>query len=480
MALLATETTETRNFFVFDKRSDQKGLSATMGIKGRLLSHSSVQVSKGHAQDIEDPNGAFFTVPAKNKNDEILFYRGPYLPPPPPGPIVSDGVPNVKTFNDTVKTMMRKMGVIHGAKLRGSKECVVIKVLKPGIEDILVPDLNCVYVVARILEFLNPELSRASLITLEHDLKQLATATKSIAAIYMACGIDITKASVFVQSHGRVDVATKFCHTNCSVNRMIQFKEKSCKAMSKSAFLISPESIFLTQKILEFNNLDKPESTNFLSIFQLISGRTKERIQTKILEVILDFHAKVTTTVRIKRKGKRECKEEDSQGYNRVNKLGKLTRVEADASSGKTSRHFKDYVGKAPFKLHTVEDLFKSSLIESGFGVSSSADASVAAERVAGIGGQGNQPNPPLWNNNPMYQPPPPRLEAGDQRPNLGLGAQPVRPNNAVLNRDQVNDLIQQQLVPHMRRPVPDGQRGIRYGSSRSFALRVPAGLDTC
>lgn len=38
-----------------------------------------------HAQDIEDPNGAFFTVPAKNKNDEILFYRGPYLPPPPPG-----------------------------------------------------------------------------------------------------------------------------------------------------------------------------------------------------------------------------------------------------------------------------------------------------------------------------------------------------------------------------------------------------------
>ncbi|KAJ4942657.1 hypothetical protein NE237_005548 [Protea cynaroides] len=74
------------------------------------------------------------------------------------------------------------------------------------------------------LNLLNP-------ITLEHDLKQLATATKSIAAIYMACGIDITKASVFVQSHGRVDVATKFCHTNCSVNRMIQFKEKSCKAV---------------------------------------------------------------------------------------------------------------------------------------------------------------------------------------------------------------------------------------------------------
>ncbi|KAJ4967976.1 hypothetical protein NE237_014677 [Protea cynaroides] len=63
--------------------------------------------------------------------------------------------------------------------------------------------------------------------------------------------------------------------------------------------------------------------------------------------------------------------------------------------------------------------------------------------KSAGIGGQGNQPNPPLWNNNPVYQPPPPGLEA----------AQPIRPNNAMLNRDQVNDLIQQQLVPHMRRP---------------------------
>lgn len=53
---------------------------------------------------------------------------------------------------------------VHGARLKGSQEDVVIKVLKPGIEDVLVADLNFVYVVARILEFLNPELSRASLV----------------------------------------------------------------------------------------------------------------------------------------------------------------------------------------------------------------------------------------------------------------------------------------------------------------------------
>ena len=53
---------------------------------------------------------------------------------------------------------------VHAARLKGSQEDVVIKVLKPGIKDILVADLNFVYIVARILEFLNPELSRASLV----------------------------------------------------------------------------------------------------------------------------------------------------------------------------------------------------------------------------------------------------------------------------------------------------------------------------
>ena len=41
---------------------------------------------------------------------------------------------------------------------------MVIKVLKPGIEDTLVADLNFIYAVARVLEFLSPELERTSLV----------------------------------------------------------------------------------------------------------------------------------------------------------------------------------------------------------------------------------------------------------------------------------------------------------------------------
>ncbi|XP_042517770.1 tryptophan--tRNA ligase, chloroplastic/mitochondrial-like isoform X1 [Macadamia integrifolia] len=71
-------------------------------------------------------------------------------------------------------------------------------------------------------------------ITLEYDVKQLATATKSTAAIYMACGVDTTKASVFVQSHVRAHAELMWLLSSVTpigrLNRMIQFKEKSRKA----------------------------------------------------------------------------------------------------------------------------------------------------------------------------------------------------------------------------------------------------------
>ena len=53
---------------------------------------------------------------------------------------------------------------VHGAILRGSREDVVIKVLKMGIEDFLIVDLNFMYIVAWTLEFLSPQVSRTSLV----------------------------------------------------------------------------------------------------------------------------------------------------------------------------------------------------------------------------------------------------------------------------------------------------------------------------
>lgn len=72
-------------------------------------------------------------------------------------------------------------------------------------------------------------------ITLPYDTRELSKATKDTAAIYLACGIDTSKASVFVQSHVRAHVELLWLLSSATpigwLNRMIQFKEKSRKAV---------------------------------------------------------------------------------------------------------------------------------------------------------------------------------------------------------------------------------------------------------
>ena len=70
-------------------------------------------------------------------------------------------------------------------------------------------------------------------ITVPHDPERLAADTRSTAALYLACGIDPAKATVFVQSH--VAAHSELCWLlNCVtplnwLERMIQFKEKAVK-----------------------------------------------------------------------------------------------------------------------------------------------------------------------------------------------------------------------------------------------------------
>lgn len=71
-------------------------------------------------------------------------------------------------------------------------------------------------------------------ITLAHDPAELQQATKTSAALYIACGVDPAKASIFAQSHVSAHAELTWllsCVTPISwLNKMIQFKEKSRKA----------------------------------------------------------------------------------------------------------------------------------------------------------------------------------------------------------------------------------------------------------
>ncbi|CAL9229232.1 unnamed protein product [Arabidopsis halleri] len=81
-------------------------------------------------------------------------------------------IESVYEYVDPTPIASASIAQVHGARLRGSQEDVVIKVLKPGIEDFLVADLNFIYVVARIFEFLSPEFSRTSLVGIVKDIRE--------------------------------------------------------------------------------------------------------------------------------------------------------------------------------------------------------------------------------------------------------------------------------------------------------------------
>lgn len=70
-------------------------------------------------------------------------------------------------------------------------------------------------------------------ITVPHDPKQLADNTYSLAALYLACGLDPNHTTIFVQSHisAHAELAWLFnCITPLNwLERMIQFKEKAVK-----------------------------------------------------------------------------------------------------------------------------------------------------------------------------------------------------------------------------------------------------------
>ena len=65
---------------------------------------------------------------------------------------------------DPVPLASASVAQVHRATLLKSDKQVVVKVLKPNVEDTLKADLSFVLIVSKVLQFLNPELSRTSLV----------------------------------------------------------------------------------------------------------------------------------------------------------------------------------------------------------------------------------------------------------------------------------------------------------------------------
>lgn len=83
------------------------------------------------------------------------------------------GVPLEDVFErvDSTPLATASIAQVHSAVLRGSGKDVVIKVLKPGVEDTLTTDLNFLYIASKALEIISPDISRASLSDIVGDIR---------------------------------------------------------------------------------------------------------------------------------------------------------------------------------------------------------------------------------------------------------------------------------------------------------------------
>lgn len=77
----------------------------------------------------------------------------------------------VFTEFDPVPLASASIAQVYAARL-ASGEDVVVKVQKPGVEDILLTDLNFLYVAARVLEYFVPNLSMASLSAIVDEIQK--------------------------------------------------------------------------------------------------------------------------------------------------------------------------------------------------------------------------------------------------------------------------------------------------------------------
>ena len=73
-------------------------------------------------------------------------------------------IDEVFTYVDPKPLATASVAQVHSAVLRASNKEVVIKVLKPGVADILNTDLSFLYLTTKVLQFINPALERASVV----------------------------------------------------------------------------------------------------------------------------------------------------------------------------------------------------------------------------------------------------------------------------------------------------------------------------
>lgn len=122
----------------------------------------------------------------------------------------------VYSYVDPVPLASASIAQVHAAKLV-SGEDVVIKIQKPGVENVLLTDLNFLYVSARIIEYLAPKLSWTSMSGVVEEIQR--TMMEECDFIKEANNLD--EFSEFLHSAGHEDVCVPKVYRSASSRRVL-------------------------------------------------------------------------------------------------------------------------------------------------------------------------------------------------------------------------------------------------------------------
>lgn len=78
---------------------------------------------------------------------------------------------NIFSSIDPTPLASASIAQVHAARLKDSNKQVVVKVLKPQVEDVLITDLTALYLMSKYIEFIEPEVKRLSLTPILEDIR---------------------------------------------------------------------------------------------------------------------------------------------------------------------------------------------------------------------------------------------------------------------------------------------------------------------
>ncbi|GFE67675.1 tryptophan--tRNA ligase [Chroococcus sp. FPU101] len=190
-------------------------------------------------------------------------------------------------------------------------------------------------------------------ITVPHNPKTLAEDTYKIAALYLACGIDLQYSTIFVQSHVTAHSELTWllnCITPLNwLERMIQFKEKAVKQGENVSVGLLDYPVLMAADILLYNADKVPvgeDQKQHLELTRDIAVRVNDKFGTKktpVLKMPDPMIAKEGARVMSLTDGTSKMSKSDPSEMSRINLLDtpdsiskKIKRCKTDLVKGLT------------------------------------------------------------------------------------------------------------------------------------------------